>query len=472
MSAATFVRSLFSFPGNPATDPGEFLKQAASAHEELFRRACDPQDPDLARLLTPLGEFLGGRATPAQKERLLCHPLFLEGLHGLAPCCPKLRHWHESVTAPPAPLPAAAADPAAPASLGHVALACRLRCECHAEGEYRLCTDVLGRMAFPFCDWSLTLYTDRRDALGRRDWLGRQLVKLRLDRGQAVWQLENSPEMPFLVLACEDCRRLIIANADPRQFRGLEFPNARLKPRLQCACPLGHGPIRYDPVGFEDCAGHAGLTGALIKQLIGAIRRNSPAVYRELRACIHTVRGFEFPESAYGVVGSFSDPTLPGVVGINVPYTPEHEPCLSPFCFTWIGHELGHTKNYLSDNILYGRGQALLRNPAERTPTVPRYGRALAVRTLFQIPYVHLYEWELLMDFWQAGFKGLPWQVPEEVVAVGEDLAAEIAEAFELIEAEAELTSLGEVALRHFRGQFARMLARWYSLRPRGKSSA
>ena len=104
-AAATLVRSLFSLPGNPATDPGGFLKQAASAHEELFRRAYDPKDPDLARSLTPLGEFLGGRAPPAQKERLLCHPLFLEGLHDLAPCCPNLRHWHESVTAPPTPRP-------------------------------------------------------------------------------------------------------------------------------------------------------------------------------------------------------------------------------------------------------------------------------------------------------------------------------------------------------------------------------
>src|SRR5262249_48647714 len=213
-----------------------------------FRCACDYEDPDLARSLTPLGEFLGGRAPPAQKERLLCHPLFLEGLHGLAPCCPKLRHWHDSVTAPPNPLPEATDDPAPPASLGHVALACRLRGEGHDEGEYRLCTDVLGRIEFPFCDWNLTLYTDQRDCLGRREWLGRQLVKLRLDHGLACWQLDNSTELPFLVLSCEDCRRLILANADPREFRGLEFPNARLKPRLQCACPLGHGPIRYDPI--------------------------------------------------------------------------------------------------------------------------------------------------------------------------------------------------------------------------------
>jgi hypothetical protein len=89
-----------------------------------------------------------------------------------------------------------------------------------------------------------------------------------------------------------------------------------------------------------------------------------------------------------------------------------------------------------------------------------------------QLPYVHLYEWTLLMDFWQAGFAGLPWQVDGDVAAAGEDLAAEIREAFALIEAHAVLTPLGEAALRHFRALYARLLARWQSLRPRGRTSA
>jgi hypothetical protein len=474
MSAATtLVRTLFSLPGSSAADTGGLLKQAASAHENLLHDACD-QNPEPARSLAPIGVFLGGRASAARKQRLLCHPLFLEGLHGLAACSPKLLRWHESVTAPAAPRPDTVSDPAAPASLGNVTLVCHLRGECRrgprrewrGEEEHRLCADILGRVEFPFCDWSLAL----RD--GEGDWLGRQRIKLRLDRARACWELENAAELPFFVLSREDCLRLILANADPRGFRRLEFPNPRVKPRLQCTCSLGHGPMRYDPIGFQDTEAHAGRTGALVKRLIEAIRLNSPVVYRELRACMHTIRGFEFPESAQGVVGSFSDPTLPGVMGINVPYTAHHEPCLDPFCFTWFGHELAHTKNYLSDNILYNRGQALLRNPADRTPTVPRYGRALAVRTLFQVPYVHLYEWTLLMDFWQAGFRGLPWQVAENVIAAGEEFAAEVVEAFGLIEAEAELTPLGEIALRHFRRLFTGLLARWHSLRPRGKSSA
>ena len=73
------------------------------------------------------------------------------------------------------------------------------------------------------------------------------------------------------------------------------------------------------------------------------------------------------------------------------------EPCADPLCFTWFGHELGHTKDYLIDTILYERGVALVRNPGERVGPIPRYGRSLPVRTLFQIPYVHLYEWAVLM---------------------------------------------------------------------------
>src|SRR5205823_7727683 len=122
--------------------------------------------------------------------------------------------------------------------------------------------------------------------------------------------------------------------------RQLAFPHPHVKPRLQCARRLGHAPIRYDPIGFQDFQAHAGLTGGLVERLLAAIRHNSPAVYRELCTFLHTVRGFEFPPSAYGVIGSFSDPTLPGVLGLNISYTPRHEPCLDPFCFTWFGHEL------------------------------------------------------------------------------------------------------------------------------------
>src|SRR5207249_931724 len=142
-------------------------------------------------------------------------------------------------------------------------------------------------------------------------------------------------------------------------------------------------------------------------------------------------------------------------------------PRLDPFCFTWFGHELGHTKDYLIDTILYKEGLVLLRNAADRTEPIPRYGRSLSVRTLFQVPYVHLYEWALLMDFWDAGFRGLPWDATAGVAAAGDDLAAEIREAFALIEERADLTPAGAAALAHFHEFFDRAEARWCALRRR-----
>ena len=458
-TSAALVRRLFAPPGASATSALDLQEQAASVHAELLERACAHADAALARSLAPLQTFLHDRSRCTARRRLLCHPLFIEGLHGLAAVCPELRPWHERVAADH-PLPATDdADPVARASLGHVALNCRFRTERHPQGEHALCTDCLGRVGFPLSDWSLTLATNEDG------WPGGQVVHLVVHRDQACWRLAGKGDTPFLILPCAACRRLLLGQGDPRADERLECPHPWVRPRWQRACRLGHGAMRYDPVCFQDFPAHAGLTGGLVQNLLGAIRHHSPAIYHEVRAFLYTVRGFEFPPAALGVVGSFSDPTLPGVMGINVPYTAQHEPCLEPFCFTWFGHELAHTKDYLCDTILYGCGQRLLCNPGEFTDLVPRYNRPVAVRTLFQIPYTHLYEWTMLMDFWEGGFRGLPWLVPRQVAAVGEALEAEIVEAFALIEEHAQLTPLGGVALRHFHNLFALVQGRWRSLR-------
>jgi hypothetical protein len=457
--AAILVRSLFGPPGRPAADPKGLLGKAAASLADLLIRAGIHHDLALVRSLAPIRAFLSGPAPPAEKRRLLCHPLFIEGLHSLAPFSAELQRWHESVAAA---TPAGSVNPAIKASLGNVALVLLLRADRHWRGEHDLCTDVLGRIGFPFSDWSLALKTAGGECLASR------AVSVRLDHAQASWRLGEPGETPFLVMPRGDCLRMVVDNEDPLDPTRLKYPNAGVKPRLQRASLLGHSKIRYDPVGFQDFQAHAGLTGGLVRRLLAAIRRDAPAIYHELCTFMHTIRGFEFPPSDNGTVASFSDPTLPGVMGINVSYTPQHEPRLDPFCFTWIGHELGHTKDYLNDYILYSRGQALVRNPAERVGPVPRYGRALAVRTIMQIPYVHLYEWALLMDFWDAGFRGLPWRVSGDMGALGDDLAAEIEEAFALIEGRACLTPLGVAALGHFRELFAQALTRWRSVRSRG----
>ena len=81
------------------------------------------------------------------------------------------------------------------------------------------------------------------------------------------------------------------------------------------------------------------------------------------------------------------------------------------------------------------------------TPKIHRYGRRLPVRTLVQIPYVHLYEWELLMDAYEMGLQQLPWVNQQDPVAVVEEIRAEIADGFQLIDQHANLTPLGKLRL-------------------------
>jgi hypothetical protein len=375
-----------------------------------------------------------------------------------------LARWHNSVTAPAVDVPPGRAPLGAQAALDNIDLVLLLRNERQWLGEHDLSTDVLGRLAFPFSDWTLTVFTDGPG------FLGCQRVVLSLEAEQACWRLAGARDPPFLTMSHDDCLRMLVDNVEPVDRRRLQFPHPHVKPRLQCAAHVGHSQVHYDAVAFQDFQAHAALTGGLVAGVLAAMRRNSPSIYREFSAFIHTVRGFEFPTLDRGVVGTFSDPTLPGIMSINVPYSPEDEPCIDALCFTWFGHELGHTKDYLIDTILYREGVALLRNASELTPSIPRYGRPLSMRTLFQVPYVHLYEWALLMDFFEAGFRALPWRVSADVAAVGDDLAAEIREAFALIDEVARPTPAGVAALDDFREMFARALARWRRLRPDGSS--
>jgi hypothetical protein len=461
-NAAALVHCMFRAPGGSRHNTKEVLERAAAAHADLLMRAH--AQGELGRPLASLLAFVRASSATASKRRLLCDPLFIEGMHTLAPFSAELERWHYSVTAQAVTVRPGRAPPAAQAALDNIDLVLLLRNERQWLGEHDLSTDVLGRLAFPFSDWTLTLYTDGLD------FLGCQRVVLSLEAEQACWRLAGARDPPFLTMSHDDCLRMFVDNVDPVDHRRLQFPHRHIKPRLQCAARVGHSQVHYDAVAFQDFKAHAALTGGLVAGVLAAMHRNSPAIYREFSAFIHAVRGFEFPTSALGVVGTFSDPTLPGIMSINVPYSSKDEPCIDALCFTWFGHELGHTKDYLIDTILYREGVALLRNAAERTPPIPRYGRALSVRTLFQVPYVHLYEWALLMDFFEAGFRGLPWRVSADVAAVGDDLAAEIREAFALIDEVAQPTPAGVAALDDFREMFARAQARWRRLRPGGAS--
>src|SRR5262249_2364857 len=305
-NAAALVHRLFSAPGGSRHNTQEVLERAAAAHGELLTRAYT--QGELVRPLTSLLAILRGRGATAIKRRLLCDPLFIEGLHSLAPFSAELERWHNSVTAPPVPVGLGRAPPAVRAALDNVDLVLLLRSDRQWLGEHDLCTDVLGRLAFPFSDWTLTLYTDGQD------FLGCQGVVLSLEAEQGCWRLAGARDPPFLTMSRNDCLRMLVDNADPVDRRRLQFPDPHLNPRLQCAAHVGHSKVRYDAVAFQDFDAHAALTGGLVAGVLAAMRRHSPAISREFNTFIHDVRGFEFPTSPLGVVGAFSDPTLPGIM--------------------------------------------------------------------------------------------------------------------------------------------------------------
>src|SRR5262249_13337718 len=150
---------------------------------------------------------------------------------------------------------------------------------------------------------------------------------------------------PFLVMPRASCERMLIDHERTLDAKGLCFPDPAVQTKLACASRIGRSKINYDAVAFPEETDHAAVAGGIVASIIKAMHDHSPEIDREFRAFIHTVRGYEFPRAA--AVASFSDPTSPGVMSLSVARNEQDQPCLDPFCFTWFGHEMGHTKDYL-----------------------------------------------------------------------------------------------------------------------------
>lgn len=447
-SDAALAERLFRMPGSSGKATSHLLAQAAAAHAKLLQIASAVDSRPGDEVFRTLAEYLKGPAPAADKRQLLDHSLMIESLHSLAPACSGLTEWDDTLGPRSGGDCDGAKSAAGRAKMGNLSLPLLLRMRPSWGGSVDVCTDAYGRLRFPFSDWSITLCV--RSSKGQ-ELLTDQVVLVTLDGTKARWQLAEEPSCPFMVTSREDFHRLVIENDARLDICRMTFPHPRVKPRMQLATTLASSNIRYDPIGFDDVSGHAGLTGAILAALVDAVRINAPAIYAELCVCIQSIRGFELPISRFGVIESFSTQTLPGVMGFNVPYTTRDEPRLDPFCFAWLAHELAHTKHYLIDDVGYLHHCRFLTNPEESTGEIPRYQRPLSVRTLFQLPYVHLYEWVMLMDFIQGRFRGLPWRITGDAVAFGEDLVAEIDESFELIHRHAQLTTLGAATIAHIR---------------------
>ena len=464
------VSRLFRMPGDCERESEKVLGQAAEAHRTLLNCAASEPTADgsVGRLLPAIATLLDRLPSPALRRRFLVDPAFVEGLHRGAGISGALAQWHRRVAEPSISKVCPPADRQSAHRLGNSLLPLFLCEDPHWRGKIGLRTDVYGRLRFPLCDWSLSLSGVDKDA---GSVLSDELVTASLARNEVRLSLGGPTGPDLLIVPRGDWLRMTLANDPCLDGSRLRFGLSKATTRLQFASPFPGWRVRYEPVLVGDETGHAGLTGGVLAAILTAIARHSPSIAREFDRLMSAVRGWELPAAAYGTIQSFSDPMLPRVMGINVPYGCDGEPRICPFCFTWFGHELGHTKSYLIETILHVRGEALTTNQGDYTDVVERYGRALSLRTLLQVPYTHLYEWQLLMDLFEGRFAALPWEIDDDPIELGDDLHQEIVEAFVLIEREAALTPCGRAAVARLHSLCSEAQVRWRSIRGRARSS-
>lgn len=458
MVAAEYARLLFTRPGRGASRAAAWQSTAATLHASLLRAAqgafarCDDR-PGLA-----LDALVA--ATDGARPHWLTHPQLIEALHELAGAADELLHW-DQCTVPASREEASGNAALGLARLGNVALPELLRRQPDWQGVLQVASDAYGMIHFPGCAWSLAVALRTLDDV---EPAGDALLEISLDAAHVALRAPGD-SAPLVVLSRADFVRLLRGRYGDRWQPTLLRRNANYRVRLQYTARLASTRLEFEPIGPSDAeGGHLGLTGAIVEALVRALAAASPGVHRELLAYVRCIRGFELPALPNGAVGSFSTPLRPGLVGFNVAYDAAGQPRLDPFSFTWLAHELAHTKHYLLDEVAYAQRRRFLEN-GEETLFVPRYGRALSLRTLFQVPYVHLYEATVFADIAAGGFAALPWKVEGDWTAVGDDLLAEIHEALATLATHAQLSAWGQAVLDRQRALTDRLERGWRATR-------
>lgn len=461
------VAELYRLPGACSVASRGILARSARVHEDLLNLAARLPGRAGGRVAAEIALRLQSPKFRYDRQEWLNEPLFIAGLHFLSSESRALRRWHQAVAAFSLLDIAPRITTASRSPLGNILLALRLRASPDWSGNVVLMTDAFGRIEFPACDWILKLVSL---CSGAPIVLAHHPVIVVVDRRRVHWCVQSGD--PFLEMPRESFTDMLVDNAeniDARQFRHSE---CGLHPEIHRRARIPGSSTRYDAVHFEDFAAHSPVVGGVVAAVLASLEKCSPEIHQEFGSHIRTVRGFELPETSAGIVRTFSDPSLPGVMSINIPFTPRHEPRFSPLCFTWFGHELGHSKSYLIDTIAYAAGIEFLMNGRHSSGFIPRYGRSLRVRTLLQIPYTHLYEWVLLAEFLERDDGGLPWPISEDPMTLGNELRCEIEDAFELIERTAQLTPAGTELVSHLQNLFCRVRNRWDSIRHHGPHAA
>jgi hypothetical protein len=451
-------------PGDAHAGASELLARAAAAHLTLLERAVADSAiarVEAARLLSALFSLVERLPSRALRQRFLLDPAFIKGLHAAAGQSRSLASWHGCIAEPSIATvwPTAASEHAD--RLANSWLALLLREEPNWRGRFALRTDLCGRLRFPLSDWSIEL---GRAGDRPRTVLADECVTASFTRHDVRLALPEETDQELLLVPRDDWLRMIVGNDGGIDGRRMSSRRSEVRVQLQFAGKIPGWQVRYDPVALAD-PGHAGLTGGLAAEILGAIRCHSASIASEFDRIISVIRGWELPPAGYGTIHSFSDPTLPRVMGFNVPYTAQDEPQVSPFCFTWFGHELGHTKSYLIETILHVLGLSLASSHGGYTAIVKRYGRRLPIRTLLQIPYTHLYEWVLLTRALEKRFSALPWTISDDPIALGDEIHLEIEEAFDRIGQEVEPTACGHAVLARLWALSKEVLVRWQRAR-------
>lgn len=457
----TLVSQLFRMPGATGAGTGTFLRSAARAHHALLLRAaneCREVASGAGPLLSGIKTLLHHIESRAERDRLLLDPTFIEGLHAAADDSPSLARWHHQIADPGFVRGWPAGRVEGANHLGNTLLPLLLRDDPDWQGRVLLQSDLYGRLRFALCDWSIDSWSTVRSPGGV---FSQECWTATLTRRDVRLALADRPGDDLLVMPRRDWLRMLIGNDDTLNGARIACSQGVVGLRFQFATRIPGWQVRFDPVRNHTDDSHAGLTGGIVAAAIDAIARHAPSVAEEFDELMSVVHGWELPPAEYGTLQSFSDPTLPRVMGINVSYTAEGEPQVCPCCFTWFGHELGHTKSYLIETILHVLGHSLTVHHGELTEFIPRYGRTLPVRALVQIPYTHLYEWIVMMRFMEGGFSALPWEVGGDTIGHAEDLRSEITEALERIDRDVELTAAGREIMSWLHGLHDEVLNHW-----------
>jgi hypothetical protein len=450
------IAQLFSMPGRPGASPGSIRRRAAAAHDRLLHQALADRVTQHCPSLAIIAALLRSEATT--RCRVLCDPVLIEGLHELAASSNAARDWHNSAVGTIAADPLVDDAPHRTDLLGNTALALLLRTDPAWCGRLPLRTDCFGLIRFPLSDWTLSVTSIAPAAV-----VSNEPVSVQLTARDAVWSLGSKGQRPFLRMPRSLLVQLVARNQQSVEAIGMRSLDAALHPRWECAVPVCPHGVRFLSIHSSLEPSRAAICGGVVKQTHDELLRISPTVHAEFCAYMQWITGFALPGRADGIVQSFSEPTRPRLMGFNVPLTNTGEPRLCPFCVTWLGHELGHTKMYLIDSIAWRHGWRFLHNPGKQTGIIPRYGRSLSVRTLFQIPYTHLYEWTTLMDACEDASDDEPDPAANPNL-FGEDLRSEIEESFERLESLADLTRTGRLAVEHFQRLFAIAERRWETM--------